>query len=158
MDTSIQCQYPECQFVAESASEAVAIVMFNSHLISHQQPAQSGPGPAKQKIPPIKRPEIKQDVSDEDWSTFVTEWGNFKRCTDIPAGVMLSFMRAVDSCEEPEELDTAMDDWEETLKELPRGFDECLAYWKVRCATFDATTTVDEQTVAMAEKLSAMKN
>ena len=74
------------------------------------------------------------------------------------AGVMLSFMRAVDSCEEPEELDTAMDDWEETLKELPRGFDECLAYWKVRCATFDATTTVDEQTVAMAEKLSAMKN
>ncbi len=86
MNTSIQCQFPECQFVAESASEAVAIVMFNSHLISHQQPAQSGPGPAKQKIPPIKRPEIKQDVSDEDWSTFVTEWGNLKRCTDIPVG------------------------------------------------------------------------
>jgi len=72
--------------VAENASEAVAIVMLNSHLLSHQQPSHSGPGSAKQKIPPIIRPEIKQDVSDEDWSTFVAEWGNFKRCTDIPAG------------------------------------------------------------------------
>ena len=72
--------------MAENASEAVAIVMLKSHLMSHQRSAQSDSGPAKQKIPPIKRPEIKQDVSDEDWATFVAEWGNFRRCTDIPVG------------------------------------------------------------------------
>ena len=84
--SAISCQFPGCEFVAENASEAIAIVMFNSHLISHQQPPRTDHGPAKQKIPPIKRPEIKQDVSDEDWATFVAEWGNFKRCTDIPRG------------------------------------------------------------------------
>ena len=72
--------------MADNASEAIAIVMFNSHIISHQQPVRADNGPAKQKTAPIQRPEIKQDISDEDWATLVAEWGNFKRCTDIPPG------------------------------------------------------------------------
>ena len=79
----IPCQYPGCDFKVENASEAIALVMFNSHLMSHSQaaaaPIQS------QKLPPIPRPDIKQDVSEEDWNSFVAEWANFKRCTGIAA-------------------------------------------------------------------------
>ena len=55
--------------------------MFNSHVMSHQRATPSSS--SKQKLPPIQRPEIRQDVSDEDWATFLAEWDHFKRCTEI---------------------------------------------------------------------------
>ena len=77
----IPCQYPGCGFKAENASEAIALAMFQSHLMSHSQAAAA---PAhSQRLPPIPRPEVKQDISEEDWTSFVAEWGNFKRCTGI---------------------------------------------------------------------------
>ena len=56
----------------ENASEAIALVMFNSHLMSHSQAAAAAI--QSQKLLPIPRPEIKQDVSEEDWNSFVAEW------------------------------------------------------------------------------------
>ena len=82
--TLIQCQYPGCKFVAENDSEAVAVAMFNSHLLSHSRPTTNTT--PKQKPPPIQRPEIKQDVTEEDWATFLQEWNHFKRCTLLPQG------------------------------------------------------------------------
>ena len=81
----IPCQYPQCTFVAKNDSEAIAIVMFNSHLISHQaqSPASHHDISAKQKLPPIVRPVVKQDIDDEEWVTFVEEWTRFKRCTSM---------------------------------------------------------------------------
>lgn len=79
---SIQCQFPGCLFKAENPSEAIALAMFNSHLLSHSQPAR--PPAHTQRLPPIPRPEIKQDISEEDWDSFIAEWENFKRCTAIP--------------------------------------------------------------------------
>ena len=77
----ISCQYPGCGFKAENASEAIALAMFNSHLISHSKPTEA---PIQsQKLPPIPRPEVGQDLSEEDWTSFVSEWDNFKRCTRI---------------------------------------------------------------------------
>jgi hypothetical protein len=78
----IPCQFPDCNFRAINDSEAVAIVMFNSHVMSHQRAAPNSS--SSQKLPPIPRPEIRQDVSDEDWASFLAEWEHFKRCTDIP--------------------------------------------------------------------------
>ena len=80
--SAITCQYPDCNFTATNASEAIALAMFQSHLLSHQRPATSSS--SSQKLPPIDRPEICQDVSDEDWETFLAQWNHFKRCTDIP--------------------------------------------------------------------------
>ena len=37
----------------------------------------------KQPLPKIDRPELKQDISHEDWATFESEWKRFKRCTKI---------------------------------------------------------------------------
>ena len=77
----IPCQYPGCEFKANNASEAIAIATFNSHLLSHQ--GRQANEPPAQKLPPIQRPEIRQDINDEDWVTFLAEWEHFKRCTSI---------------------------------------------------------------------------
>ena len=53
--------------------------------MSHSQPA---PAPTNsQKLPPIPRPTVKQDISEEDCVSFISEWNNFKRCTSIPGNI-----------------------------------------------------------------------
>ena len=85
MTTKIQCQFTGCEFEVENASEAVAIVMLTSHISTHQQQSTpAAPPVARQKVPKIDRPELKQDIDDEEWYTFEAEWKRFKRCTDIP--------------------------------------------------------------------------
>ena len=81
----IPCQFTGCGFKAVNESEQVAIVMFNSHVLIHQGGAPTVPkNSSTPKLPPIPRPEIRQDVSEEDWATFLTEWEHFKRCAEIP--------------------------------------------------------------------------
>jgi len=80
----IPCQFTGCDFKSVNDSEQVAIVMFNSHVMIHQGGTPKPSSSSAQKLPPIPRPEIRQDVSDEDWATFLSEWDHFKRCTEIP--------------------------------------------------------------------------
>ena len=69
----IPCQFPNCNFEADNGSEAIAIVMNNSHLISHQaSTSQQQDGQVKQKLPPITRPTVKQDIDEEEWCTVLT--------------------------------------------------------------------------------------
>ena len=83
---AIDCQFNECTVKIEHASEAVALVMFQSHMLTHQAKATAeAPTAFSQKLPPIMRPEVKQDISEEDWDAFIVEWTNFKRCTNLPS-------------------------------------------------------------------------
>ena len=79
---SISCQFTGCTYRAENASEQVALAMYNSHQLTHQQSPSMRP--SSKKPPSIPRPEIKQDVNEEDWESVVSEWGNSKRYNDIP--------------------------------------------------------------------------
>ena len=79
--TKIDCNFPNCTYFAEHDSEQVDIIQFQNYLASHQQPLQKT---TKQKLPPIERPTIKQDITEEEWDSFNQEWKRFKRCTDIP--------------------------------------------------------------------------
>ena len=81
MTTTISCQYTDCEYVAEHSSEAVAIAMLTSNNNIHS--GASNRAVTKHKVPKIDRPELKQDISDEDWQTFEAEWCRFKRCTDM---------------------------------------------------------------------------
>ena len=85
LPSEISCQFPGCEFNATNASEQVALAMFQSHLLSHQPG--SGSNNNVQRLPPIPRPMVKQDISEEDWALFLSEWKNFKRCTNIPASI-----------------------------------------------------------------------
>ena len=84
MTTQVKCAFPHCSYIAEHESEQIAVLQFQSHLASHTQP--SAAKSSKQKLPPIERPKLKQDITEEEWDTFTQEWKRFKRCTDIPVG------------------------------------------------------------------------
>ena len=82
--TRINYHFTQCDYVAAHPSEAVAIAMLASHNNVHQQgTAQNS---TKQRVPKIDRPELKQDVNDEEWQSFEAEWRRFKRCTANVAG------------------------------------------------------------------------
>ena len=78
----IPCQFPGCEVEIEHTSEAVAVAMFQSHVVSHSQVTTSAKVPS-QRLPPIPRPEVKQNISEEDWISFMAEWTNFKHFTEI---------------------------------------------------------------------------
>ena len=79
----IDCQYPGCDYSAEHESEAVAIVMYQSHGNSHLGNSTSADRRTHAKPPQISRPEVKQDISAEEWYSFEEEWKRFKRITDL---------------------------------------------------------------------------
>ena len=81
----LDCQFPNCVFSVENESENAALAMFNSHTLSHQPTPAAAPQAVRSKLPPVLRPEVKQDINDEDWATFVAEWNHFKRCAEVPA-------------------------------------------------------------------------
>ena len=80
-DTEIPCQFPGCDHKVTHASEAVALVMFKTHAMSHE-PMTTSTG-RNSKLPPIPRPELGLDVSEEDYCSFVVKWNNFKRISGI---------------------------------------------------------------------------
>ena len=71
--------------------------------------------------------------------------------------IMRGFIRAVDSCTTPEELDDVKDCWDEQLGELPRGQSNCFAYWQVAADRISGNES-DQTTMAAADQVASIKN
>ena len=80
--TTIPCQVPECAYVATGDSEAIAIAKLANHNSVHLQVASTNRR-SHVKPPQIARPEVKQDISAEEWYSFLEEWNRFKRLTNL---------------------------------------------------------------------------
>ena len=78
----LKCQFTGCTYEAEHESEACAIVYLQSHRDTHR--SASAQSRTQIKAPKIARPELKQDISAEEWYSFVEEWKTFKRIVSIP--------------------------------------------------------------------------
>ncbi len=72
------------------------------------------------------------------------------------ASIMKSFMLAIDTCVDVEELDETMDAWQEHIEDLPRGKSNCLAYFRVAVAAAQGEEA-DKDSKSEAEKLSILK-
>ena len=72
------------------------------------------------------------------------------------ASIMKNFMMATDTCNDSEELDEVLDAWKMSLDDLPRGRENCIAYWRVAVSDAGAGS-VDDETRAMASKLDILK-
>jgi len=84
--TRLVCGFTGCEYVSENANEQVALLQFQSHMSSHTQQPQTRASATKQKLPPIERPHLRQDITVEEWDSFCQDFKQFKRCTDIPVG------------------------------------------------------------------------
>ena len=84
LDTmQLKCMYPGCEEIIEHESEAVAIAYLNNHNTVHTA-ATSTSSVTQRKTPQIVRPELKQDISAEEWYSFAAEWKTYKRIAKIP--------------------------------------------------------------------------
>ena len=83
--TKFECGFTGCGYVSENADKEVAKLQFQSHMSFHTQP-QAKAATSKQKLPPVARPECRQDITMEEWDSFCREFRRFKRNTDYPAG------------------------------------------------------------------------
>ena len=72
MASVVECQFTGCGFKVTNDSEKIALAMFESHMLTHSQPVR------KLNLPPMPRPEINQDITEEDWVCTNTEWTNYK--------------------------------------------------------------------------------
>ena len=97
----IPCQYPGCDYSAESDSENIACSLMSSHNNVHLQPPSSASTHVRthNKPPPISRPEIKQDISAEEWYSVQEEWKRYKRITKLPASEYAD--QLLQCCERP---------------------------------------------------------
>jgi hypothetical protein len=78
--TRIQCQFDGCAYAAEHEDINVAVAMLNSHVPMH---ARTGSTTPKGRAPPIDRPAIGTEVSEEGWSNFADMWKEFKNITRL---------------------------------------------------------------------------
>lgn len=117
----IPCQFPGCDVEIEHESEAVAIVMYTSHSNGHLQSTNRR---TATKPPQISRPEVKQDISTEEWYSFLEEWKRFKRITDLATTEIAD--QLFQCCEQPlrrlllKENPAIIDDGEKVLLEAIR--------------------------------------
>ena len=81
-DISINCQFPNCDYVATSRSENIAIAMLSSHSPVHVS-AQGGTSTSVSKAPTVDRPSLGLDISEEDWDDFENLWKQFKKVTKL---------------------------------------------------------------------------
>lgn len=122
MSVSLTCQAPGCEATIVGASEAIALALFNSHMLHHSTNHLANANleaNSKQKAPKMDRPRIGSDVSEEEWNNFSRRWNLFRRCTDMqPAEITAQLFLC---CEEDlgdqllKEDPTAADGTHETL-------------------------------------------
>ena len=100
MSCKLSCQFTGCEWSIEHDSEAVAIALLTSHGNVHL----SGPAvstESRSKQPKVDRPELIQDISDEDWETFEDEWRRFKRSWYSPSTTQLEVTdQLLECCEQ----------------------------------------------------------
>ena len=100
MSCKLSCQFTGCEWSIEHDSEAVAIALLTSHGNVHLR----GPGvstESRSKQPKVDRPELIQDISDEDWETFEDEWRRFKRSWYSPSTTQLEVTdQLLECCEQ----------------------------------------------------------
>ena len=80
----LSCQFTGCDYSIENDSENIACTLLSSHNNVHLQPASTHTRSHHNKPPPITRPEIKQDISAEEWYSVLAEWKRYKRITNLP--------------------------------------------------------------------------
>ena len=101
MSASLQCEAPGCGEVKRADDIATCVALMQLH----QRNVHDGPAPEQQqKAPPLHRPQLRQDITDEDWEAFDRRWDLFRKSTTLTPRQVVAQLLA---CCEPE-LETVL--------------------------------------------------
>ena len=76
----VNCSVPDCQFITNDVSEALAIALLANHGLAHQTraTATTTERPHLPRGPKLDRPRIEAGISTEAWNIFVRRWEVFR--------------------------------------------------------------------------------
>ena len=73
-DITVTCDFTDCEYSATAASDVLAAAKLYSHIATHTASSGGTSSAGAPKAPPIDRPELRQDIKEQEWQTFVAEW------------------------------------------------------------------------------------
>ena len=66
---------PDCDDITEDDDKDIAIALFNAHVSTHS--ARGAPTP-QNRAERLQRPKISQGMLEENWNSFLLQWGIYK--------------------------------------------------------------------------------
>ena len=83
MSKKHKCPFPECAYETEEVTDALAAVLLSMHSSgTHAAQGTTNTNP-NTKLERVCRPTISAAGSSEDWSYFLTRWGNYVAATNV---------------------------------------------------------------------------
>ena len=96
MSKTLRCEAPDCGEVKTADDMATCVALMQLR----QRNVHDGPGTVQlPKAPPLKRPELHQGITDEDWEAFSRRWDLFSSSTTLAPRQLAAQLLA---CCEPE--------------------------------------------------------
>ena len=81
---AVPCAFRDCDFVTMDASDNLAITLLQMHCTDvHTPPTTPTNTLSSVKAEKVRRPTISSAGSSEEWSYFLTRWGDYKEATNI---------------------------------------------------------------------------
>ena len=81
---AVPCAFRDCDFVTMDASDNLAITLLQMHCTDvHTPPTTPTNTSSSVKAEKVRRPTISSAGSSEEWSYFLTRWGDYKEATNI---------------------------------------------------------------------------
>ena len=78
MPVQLKCEAPGCEAVKEADSLETCVALMQLHQTNVHES-----GGARQRPPKMPRPELTQDITEEDWHVFTKRWELFRRGTSL---------------------------------------------------------------------------
>ena len=78
MSVTLKCEAPGCEAIKEADSLETCIALMQLHQTNVHES-----GGARQRPPKMPRPELAQDITEEDWHVFTKRWELFCRGTSL---------------------------------------------------------------------------
>ena len=83
MSKKHKCPFPECTYETEEVTDALAAVLLSVHSSgTHTAQGTTNTNP-NTKLERVRRPTISAAGSNEDWSYFLTRWGDYVAGTNV---------------------------------------------------------------------------
>ena len=84
-----KCEYQDCTWSVETDNLETYVELLKIHTQANHA-AQVAANNASSKAEKAKRPELGSDVSEEDWSYFISRWKEYKKATNLKGDDIIS--------------------------------------------------------------------
>ena len=95
---SVNCEFSDCKYKTPEGELAVVVELLKMHFAAQHKSADKEPTKSAAKLEKAKRPELKLEMSDEDWAYFLNRWESYKKAAGLEEEDVV--IQLMECCEE----------------------------------------------------------